>query len=80
MDVFLFLIKKKAPSIIPLRNNIEISLSIGTGSPTGGGMDCGCGTGGDGAAMLLCEIKRRITTNFNDLTFILLRIKSCEID
>ena len=55
-------------------------MSIGTGSPTGGGMDCGCGTGGDGAAMLLCEIKRRITTNFNDLTFILLRIKSFEID
>ncbi|URC11685.1 hypothetical protein [Flavobacterium sp. B183] len=78
MDVFLFLIKKKAPSIIPLRNNIEISLSIGTGSPTGGGIDCGCG--GDGAAMLLKETKRRITNNFNDLTFILLRIKSCEID
>jgi len=55
-------------------------LSIGTGSPIGGGIDCGCGCGGDGADMLLDEIKRRITNNFNDLTFILLRIKRCEID
>lgn len=61
--------RKKMPSKMPLANNIEISLSIGTGSPTGGGIDRGCG--GSGAATPLNVIlKHKSSNNCNFLIFI----------